>query len=281
MAGNILPHLTQTDKRSAISFCPHCSKSLIILPGGSSSPGLGPGWRQSVQFQSIQGGDGVPSAVNLPGDWQKVTPVGRLNTGDVTTSLYDALVSFCLVSVGGVGVCLYAGWPWPWALIAGYGWSMWRYFGGVHLAKNLLEIVESLSAPQSEPEPEPVLEPEPLPIPLEVVQKNQAGIIQRMFRFSLPGKIDESLFTEWIRGVLRRDDLTQSRWVGPDSFVREDYVKLLALLLKSEIIERVGKAKNAPYGLTVEGRRSLRRYILIINDTHSHSLTQHEVKNGR
>ncbi len=275
MAGNILPSNLQTGKRSALTYCPHCNKSLIILPGDFSSPGLGPGWRQSAQFQSVQGGDGAPSG--LPGDWQKITPIGRLGVADVTTSLYDALVSFCLVSAGSLGVCFWAGWPWSWSLAGGFSVALWRYFGGVHLAKNLLEIVESLSAPQSEPEPEPV--PEPLPIPLEVVQKNQAGIIQRMLRFNLPDGVSESQFIFWARGVLQRQDLTQSRWVGANNFVRDDYVKLLTVLDEAGIVERKGKAKNSAYELTIEGRRSLRRYILMINDTHSHSLTRHGGQN--
>ncbi len=268
MGKTIVPSISQTGKRSALSYCPHCSKSLIIFPGGSSP---GPDWRQMAQFESTQGGDGVPSA----GDWQKVTPVGRLNTGDVTTAIYDAFVSCMLVSSGGAVICWYAGWPWSWSLIAGFGTALWRYFGGVHLAKSLLEIVESLSpqAPQSEPVPEP------LPVPLEVIQKNKAGIIQRMFRFSLPDGVSESQFIEWSRGVLLRPDLTQARWVTTDGFIRDDYIKLLALLDESGVIKRKSRAKNAAYELTPAGRRSLRGYILLKKDTHSHSLTRHGGQN--
>ncbi len=266
MAKTIVPPNLQTGKRSALSFCPHCRKSLIILPGGSSSPGPG-GWRQMAQLQSVAG-DGAPSV----GDWQKITPIGRLVPTDVTTSLYDAVVSFCLVSVGGVGICFYAGWPWPWALIAGYGWSMWRYFGGVHLAKNLLEIVESLSAPQSEPEPSKLSES----VNLEVVRRNEAGVFQKMFRASLPGNISEGQFAEWCKRVLMRPDLTQARWVDSGEFARNDYTDLLVLLGEGEIVRRKSKAKNAPWVLTDEGRKTLNYYIRL---THSHSLTRHGGQN--
>ena len=110
--------------------------------------------------------------------WERITPIDRLNREDVWTALLDAVATFGIVSiVGGITVMfiyvvaptsytigeetyhLHLGW---WLLgavpVLGALGGMVRYFGGLQLAKNLLEIVESaidVSRPEPQPEPEP------------------------------------------------------------------------------------------------------------------------------
>lgn len=88
--------------------------------------------------------DALPAAP-ATGDWQKVTPVGRLEPKDITTAIYDSGISFALITLAAGAVVYAAGWPWLVAPAGGLGVAMWRYFGGLRLARSLLEVVESIT----------------------------------------------------------------------------------------------------------------------------------------
>ncbi len=254
--------------------CPHCGRSITISlsvphPRGSH-------WHtnktQTLHSNTVNIIPGHNQLESTAGDWQKITPISRLEPRDITTALYDAAVSFSLITTGSGVLAWVLDWPIWIAPAGGFGVALWRYFGGIQLAKGLLEIVESISNKdinndghigRSEPT-------KPLPIPLEVVQKTDTGLFQRMFRFELPENITIELFSDWARGVLMVNDLTQARWVSRDRFSRDDYTTMLAHLAESGIIRRGGNARNASYDLTRHGRNALKLFI----DTQSHSLTR-------
>jgi predicted transcriptional regulator len=214
-----------------------------------------------------------PGPAATTGDWQRVTPVGRLEPRDITTAIYDAAVSFGLITIGGLGACWYYELAWWFAPAAGFTVGLWRYFGGLALAKGLLKIVETITGTENtgDDQADPKPQPQDPPVALEVIHKSEAGIFQRMFRFTLPETVTEKEFQWWATGVINRPDLTQARWVSKSKFSREAYVDLLGTLEDAGIIERAGKAKNASYSLTPAGKRALRQYLIV---THSHSLTR-------
>ena len=254
--------------------CPHCGQSIIMTAAPLvRRPQQGGRWRaNSLTMHSSAASltEAAPTAT-AAGDWQRITPVGRLEPRDITTAIYDAAISFGLITVGGVAVAWWLEWPLAIGPASGFSVAMWRYFGGIRLAQGLLETVESLTNKDINKDghigsPEPA---RPQPVPLEIIQKSEAGLILRMFRFELPAGISTELFTEWARGVLMVDDLTQARWVSKDKFARDDYTDLLGKLAEANIVRRSGRAKNASYSLTRHGKNALRHYL----DTHSHSLT--------
>jgi len=253
--------------------CPHCGQPIIMT--AAPAPVRAGRWRaNSITMHSSAASlaGSAPPAPTAGGDWQRITPVGRLEPRDITTAIYDAAISFGLITIGGVAVAWWLEWPVVIGPASGFSAAMWRYFGGVRLAQGLLEVVESLTNRDINKDghignPEPA---KPQPVPLEIIQKSEAGLILRMFRFELPDGISTELFTEWARGVLMVDDLTQARWVSKDKFSRDDYTDLLGKLAEANIIRRSGRAKNASYSLTRHGKNALKHYL----DTHSHSLTR-------
>jgi hypothetical protein len=87
----------------------------------------------------------------MMGDWERVTPVGRLEPVDVITALLDASVSCLLVTIGSgftiIIVNSYTSYDVEWWVAPGAGLAvaLLRYFDGLKLAKSLLQIIESLS----------------------------------------------------------------------------------------------------------------------------------------
>ena len=260
--------------------CPHCGRSIVIslnVPHQKTSH-----WhtnkQQTLHSNTVNIVPGHNQTEPAAGDWQKITPISRLEPRDITTAIYDASVSFGLITTGGGALVWALDWPLWTAPAAGFSLALWRYFGGIALAKGLLEIVENISNKDINNDghigrPEPT---KPQPIPLEVVQKSDTGLFQRMFRFELPENITIELFSTWARGVLMVNDLTQARWVSREKFSRDDYTTMLAHLAEAGIIRRTGNARNASYVLTRHGRNALGLFI----DTQSHSLTRQSANFG-
>jgi len=126
--------------KSSITYCPHCGESLTISPTAVSSSR----WQKYRTFQhSAQlSGSGAPGF----GDWEKVTPISRLEPRDVTTALYDCGVSFGLVSLALVGpVWYFEQLPWWISPAGGLVVALWRYFGLMSVARSLLEVVETIT----------------------------------------------------------------------------------------------------------------------------------------
>lgn len=137
------------EKRS-ITYCPNCGQQLVISAQSDAPRSrslIQSGWQQTRQLESSQQLHNISTATpEMPtGDWQKVTPVGRLTAQDVTTSIYDAGVSGGLVTITVFGICWYFDWPPIISPVVGAGVLLLRYFGGISLAKSLLEIVETVT----------------------------------------------------------------------------------------------------------------------------------------
>ncbi len=257
-----------------LTHCPNCDHPLIIM---AARPVRQPAWQPGLATLQHSAPMQSTSVSVEPGDeWQRITPIGRLSTGDVTTAIYDAGVSFVLVTIAsGVAIWLINGLEfggyiidlgWWAAPVSGVSVALWRYFDGMGIARGLLEIVETLKQSKSAPPP-----PKPDPVPLEVIQRDKAGVFQRMFRASLPAGISEEKFLNWCKYVVLRPDLTQSKWVASGEFVRTDYTKLLDTLGESGVVKRKSKAKNSEWVLTPEGKETLTFYIRLV---HSPSLTR-------
>lgn len=126
------------------THCPHCGGALLIQ-AATPGPMHQGGWQQYATLQHAMPAPGlIPGSLPTESEWQKVTPVDRLQPRDVLTAGLDAAVSFSLVTIAAGGVCLYFDlylWPAP---AVGLSVAVWRYFNGLALAKGLLEIVETL-----------------------------------------------------------------------------------------------------------------------------------------
>lgn len=111
--------------------CPHCGGP-IIAPGD---------WQQPATFQSTANpfsGASFP----LSGEWQKVTPVGKLEIMDVATRVLDASLSFGFVSVAVGGLIWLSGGPvWSGAPV-GFVVGLIRYYYGIGETEKRLTIVE-------------------------------------------------------------------------------------------------------------------------------------------
>lgn len=247
--------------------CPHCGTPLTLVAANHQ---LG-GYRQYSIFQNTSPTHLQAQPAIDTGNWERVTPVDRLQPRDITTALYDALASFSLVSIALTGPTIYFHGPWWLPPTGGLSVALWRYFGMMSLAMRLLEIVETIT--QTDLNKDGHTGPPQEPIALEITQKNEAGAFQRMFRFTLPEGVSESLFRQWADGVIVRPDLTQARWVSRDKFSRDAYVNLLSLLEEAGLLARDSNARNASYDLLPAGKRALRQYLIATHFGYSLTLT--------
>lgn len=121
--------------------CPYCHQSVALIPVGfAHQPD-----RYPVSLESAVASPLALSPAAAPGEYQKITPIARLEPKDITTALYDSSVSFVLVSLAGGAAVWALGWPWVVAPAIGLAAAVWRYFGGLSLARSLLEVVETIT----------------------------------------------------------------------------------------------------------------------------------------
>lgn len=143
--------------------CPHCNRPLTVrldtagdaagnIDGFEPVPG---GWRRrqtlashshlNAAIRSAALGEDGPLAREA--NYEKVTPVGRLEPRDVATSLLDAAVTFGFAGAGLGGLLWYFESPYIFypALASGFASAVFRYYGGIGLAQSLLQTVESVT----------------------------------------------------------------------------------------------------------------------------------------
>ena len=212
--------------KSSITYCPHCGQSLSISP---LSPGPGrSGWQQLTTLQHSQQLNNFSTVpmVASAAEWQKVTPVSRLEPKDVVTSVFDAGVSFLLVTVGAAGVCWYFEVDLWIALAAGFLVALWRYFGGLSLAKSLLEVVETVTQRDIDQDGE-IGQPEPERHTVRVEVKSDQG--QRWQFADLPGSPGalQSLASEILSG-----NTFSERTAVKCGFTQEEFSSLRGLFLE-------------------------------------------------
>jgi hypothetical protein len=122
--------------------CPYCKQQLSIIPFNSPVSTF---FNRHTTFENASPTPFSMPITAQPTDYQKVTPIARLEPRDVTTALYDSGVSFVLVALAGGAIAYAAGLPWLVSPAGGLTIAMWRYFGGLNLARSLLEIVETIT----------------------------------------------------------------------------------------------------------------------------------------
>lgn len=140
--------------------CPYCKGQLSLkaLDITQHSP-LTP-WTPLGEFQNVSQSPlpGQPGS-SLSGEWQKVTPLGRLSARDVGTTLLDSVIVFGLVSAGLGLVCHLSGVTWLVGPSVGLFVGTARYLYGLSHVQGLLTIVEYWRS--AEPKPgQPASQPE-------------------------------------------------------------------------------------------------------------------------
>lgn len=130
--------------------CPHCNRQLWV--------GLGADWQpvKDLQQNTISPLSNIHSGYS---EYQKVTPIGKLEPRDVVTSIFDAGISFALFSVASSALFWFAELPLLFGPAVGFLIGSARYFGGVQFAKGLLATVETIVKEIAEPEPAKTSEP--------------------------------------------------------------------------------------------------------------------------
>jgi hypothetical protein len=130
--------------------CPHCNQQISITPSNNIPPGNYAPWQPNASFQSTAPGPFAAGGESPVGTWQKVTPISRMQPKDIYTSLLDAGAAFLLVTTGAALICYAGAWPLVTAPGLGLATAIFRYFGGMATAKNLLQVVETWSS-ESDP----------------------------------------------------------------------------------------------------------------------------------
>lgn len=197
-------------------------------------------------------------AATLPGNYDKTTPVSKIETGDITAAAYDAGISLAIAGVGATGIMLLVGYS-EWYVagpMLGFVVGAGRYFGMVNFAKGLTKIIESWGSDEVE-----VIEaPEPLPKvpPLEVVHKNERGAIQSIQRFNhLPQNVLEN-FPHFAQQAEIKG-LSVDAWTGAGGvFSKSEFNELMNALAEAGIVEWVNpNAKAQGRRVTRSGARAL------------------------
>lgn len=129
--------------------CPHCKAQFNLTPMDDHyhTP-----WQPVATFQNVsQGPLNQQAGPGGYGEWQKITPVGRLSARDVLTSLLDSTIVFTLIS-GATGlICHYAGLPWLVGPSVGLVVAGVRYIYGMSNTQGLLMIRETWRSEEPTP----------------------------------------------------------------------------------------------------------------------------------
>lgn len=139
--------------------CPHCGKQIYAIPKpGQLAIKPARSNRLSHLFESetrspFGGQHSLRSeAATLPGNYDKTTPVSKIETGDITAAAYDAGISLAIAGVGATGVMYLVGYG-EWYVagpMVGFAVGAGRYFGMVSFAKGLTRIVENWASDEVE-----------------------------------------------------------------------------------------------------------------------------------
>lgn len=235
--------------------CPHCGGHLTIGMAGvpphiiSGHSSKSRTYQSSVKTALPQVASTMP--IDDPTqDWQRVTPVGRLTPVDVTTSIYDGLISFLLVTLGLSGLLWYTDMPLVVAPATGFAVACWRYFGGMRLAKSLLEMIETLSERK---EAEPV--EQQIKHTLSVETKTESG---KRWQFAdLPGQ--PAALQEFAQRVIEDIGTFSERTAVKCKMTQDEYSDLSDIFVdRFWAIRRHQTLKRLGVNLTQNGKSVLR-----------------------
>lgn len=246
--------------KTTIAKCPSCNAPIILSARPTIHPANAP--RGIMQSVAPAGPVSLPAE---PSEWEKTTPVGRLQPVDVTTAVYDASVVMIIIMIlSGIGIFLvylifdFYIW-WEGAPIVGFCAFAIRYFGGLNLAKGLLEIAEYFTSAPDQPEPE-IIKAEPEEIQLHITHADDQGKVIKRERPMLPNNIPLESFYEWCQQVSSgAKGLTEAEWAGKGlPFGKTAYRDLQSFMAKRGVIEKSGNAKNSKWQLALGSRAALK-----------------------
>lgn len=139
--------------------CPYCKGQLAIKAMQIIDKSPSPPWTPLTEYQSVSpsarpGQAGPGPWPGLVGEWQKVTPLGRLSARDVGTTLLDSTIVFGLVSLSLGVICHLSGTTWLVGPCVGLFCSAIRYLYGISHTQGLLTIVETWRSNEATVQPE-------------------------------------------------------------------------------------------------------------------------------
>lgn len=109
-------------------------------------------WQPVATFQNVSRGPiSAEAGPGGYGEWQKVTPVGRLSRSDVTVALLDSTIVFGLVSVPLGLICYMSAIPWLVGPFTGFCLASIRYLYAMANTQGLLTVRESWKAGDPKP----------------------------------------------------------------------------------------------------------------------------------
>lgn len=229
-----------------MSQCPYCHRQLKIVPDIASQPVM----VQTRQFNNTQLTPWQIPTESVPqgGEWEKVTPVGKMGVDDVLTSIFDAGVSFGLVTAGTAIVVYLADWHWSVAPITGLGVAIWRYFGGISATRSLLYTIESWTHTDLNRDGVTGQPVKTEPVKLEIIHKNERGNLIRAQLPQLPEGVGLDAFGKWCLALAGGAPISEDRWVGPgQDFTKSQYRELLKTMAAVGIIRKNGEAANSKW----------------------------------
>jgi len=224
--------------------CPYCHQSVALIPVGfANRPD-----RYPITLESAAVTPWAMPPAAAASDYQKITPIARLEPRDITTAIYDSGVSFALVALAGGAISYAAGWPWLVSPASGLAVAIWRYFGGLSLARSLLEVVETIT--QKDIDKNGIVG-KPAPV-VKVEVKNQ-----RKWQFAtLPGK-QEALIA--LAQAITAGESFAERTATDKGLTQEQYSDLRDVFIdRGWAVWNHPTRRQAGVALTVSGKMVLR-----------------------
>jgi hypothetical protein len=231
-----------------MTTCPHCGKPVEVhlkaQPAFVQIP-VPDGWRRA-DGSTLASEARAPLLMQYSGEpsseasYERITPVGRLEPFDVLTSLFDAGVTFIFFTIGVGGVCWYYEAPVivaP-AVASGFLAGCLRYYGGLALAKSLLQTIESVTKKDLNGDghigqPQPA---NPHTVRVEIREDSREGA---RYQFATLG-VEPAKLQALAVAVLRGDSFSE-RTAVRYSFTQEEF-----RTLRDEFLERGWAAWNHP-----------------------------------
>jgi len=121
--------------------CPHCLKQFAITP--IDIPEYQTPWQKTTSFQSVSQGSINSEPGPTYGQWQKVTPVGKLQPKDIAVAILDSTIVFGLVSAPLGLMCHWSDLPWQIGPFVGLICGTLRYVLGMANTWGLLTVRET------------------------------------------------------------------------------------------------------------------------------------------
>jgi len=249
--------------------CPHCGKvhkyctncgGELGRSGGMLAPAPGGRWSTMRPMQSSAPAPWQASPAAPTGAYTAIrkTPARSPSVAaDVATPIGKGLaVGIAAGTMAILPAVLLDGWPWYTPLLTMATAAPLAVVGFIFHHQSHLWSFEEITQSDGQPKA-PQASP---PVSLEVVQTNDAGTFEKMFRFDLPVGVTEQKFYELAKGATEgRRGLSLSDWTGRGRpFSRKEYEQLIGELQAAGLVAFVNPTAPAQgRKLTAAGRKAL------------------------